>query len=267
MKISFLLGADPEVFVGKAGRFYPASNLIPGTKEVPHKVFNGAVQVDGLALEFNVDPAESYEEFQSNIDIVYEILKSMVPGYDMLEVSAVELSEGDKVLADPQSLIRGCSPDLNVYTEENNPVIPDDCDIHAVGGHLHVGNIFSEGMSERDKYNMSLRLVKLLDKHVGAYSVLWDKDTLRRKVYGKAGSCRLKSYGVEYRTLSNAWIFNKQLTKFVYDGVAKAVEELVNGAEVVTETYRNLIDSGNQSHPYFFNNPNAQRVKAIMSLS
>jgi hypothetical protein len=48
------VGADPEVFVRNAeGEPVPACGLIPGTKAEPHRVDSGAVQVDGLALEFN----------------------------------------------------------------------------------------------------------------------------------------------------------------------------------------------------------------------
>ena len=54
-----LVGCDPEVFVAKGGKFISAHGMIPGTKKAPHKVERGAVQVDGMALEFNIDPAAS----------------------------------------------------------------------------------------------------------------------------------------------------------------------------------------------------------------
>ncbi len=38
--------------------------VIPDTaKEKPFPVTNGAVQVDGMALEYNIDPASTVEEF------------------------------------------------------------------------------------------------------------------------------------------------------------------------------------------------------------
>ncbi len=39
---------------------------------------------------------------------------------------------------------------------------------------------------------------------------MYDKDTERRGMYGKAGAFRPKPYGVEYRTLSNAWLSNDE---------------------------------------------------------
>lgn len=55
--MSYLVGADPELFVSKAGVILSAFGLVGGTKKVPQKVERGAVQVDGMALEFNIDPA------------------------------------------------------------------------------------------------------------------------------------------------------------------------------------------------------------------
>ena len=51
------VGADPELFVKKGRSFQSAYGMIPGTKQKPKKVIKGAVQVDGMALEFNIDRA------------------------------------------------------------------------------------------------------------------------------------------------------------------------------------------------------------------
>ena len=86
MKINgydFLIGADPEFFVKKAGKVVSAHNLVPGTKESPFPVKNGAVQVDGMALEFNINPAETFAAFESSLDSVLEQIIRMVPGYEI----------------------------------------------------------------------------------------------------------------------------------------------------------------------------------------
>jgi len=262
--MSFLLGADPEVFVAKNGRFEPATGLVPGTKTAPHPVPHGAVQVDGLALEFNIDPASSYDEFQNNLDVVMTMLQAMVPQYEIQQYTSVQIGPLMKERMPPEALIRGCSPDLNAYTEENNPSPDEACNIHAAGGHLHIGNIFSEGETEQQRYKKSLRLARLMDKYVGVYSLLWDKDTLRRQVYGKAGSLRLKDYGMEYRTLSNAWLFNKKITKLVYEGTAHAVHALNSGEDVDNESYRHIIDNGERHSHFFVGNFFAERVKEAL---
>ena len=55
--MNILIGADPELFVMKNGKFHSADDLIPGSKDEPYPVENGAVKVDGMALEFNIRPA------------------------------------------------------------------------------------------------------------------------------------------------------------------------------------------------------------------
>ena len=261
----FTIGADPELFVSRGGSFVSAQGLVPGTKEEPFIVPNGAVQVDGMALEFNVNPAHTYEDFQNNLDVVLSVLLEMVPGYEVLPLPAITLDPDYKKTLPPESLIRGCSPDLNAYTEEPNTGPDEACDIHAAGGHIHVGNIFSDELSDAERYKMSLRLTRLMDKHVGVYSVLWDSDSLRRQVYGKAGSLRLKPYGMEYRTLSNGWLFNKNITKFVYEGTARAVESLLKGEDVEDESYRQIINGSENLHSFFKNNEQALRVKSFLS--
>ena len=59
-KPRILVGADPELFLRdkKTGQLVAADiNQIKGTKVTPYKVECGAVQVDGAAGEFNIDPA------------------------------------------------------------------------------------------------------------------------------------------------------------------------------------------------------------------
>ena len=51
------------ILTGK-GKAFSAHGLVKGTKERPQTTDNGAVQVDGLALEFNTDPV-SLADFDS----------------------------------------------------------------------------------------------------------------------------------------------------------------------------------------------------------
>ena len=77
-----LVGADPELFLAKNGQFVSAHNLLPGTKYEPFPVKSGAIQVDGMAAEFNIDPVENEDSFLSSLETVLTQLKSMVPDYD-----------------------------------------------------------------------------------------------------------------------------------------------------------------------------------------
>jgi hypothetical protein len=254
------VGADPEVFVSKNGSFFPAIGLVPGTKTDPFKVEKGAVQVDGLALEFNIDPAKSYEEFQENIDVVSTKLRSMVPDYEFMKTPAITLSRLHKAIIPKKDLMIGCSADFNAYSEELNDGPPQDSDVRAAGGHVHIGGFFTPHTTTGQKYALSCRLARLMDRYVGVYSVLWDKDDLRRKIYGKAGACRLKNYGIEYRTLSNQWIFSKTLTKFVYDQTIKAVNGLMNDEDVHTAFFANIINNSDRKNSYFDNRPELREL-------
>jgi len=93
LKMEILIGADPELFVSLGGKLVSAHNLIPGTKMAPHPVNNGAVQVDGMALEININPASTSKEFCKNILSVLKQLKEMIPSYEFVIEPAVHFEE------------------------------------------------------------------------------------------------------------------------------------------------------------------------------
>src|SRR3546814_5830384 len=93
-----------------------------------------------------------------------------------------------------------CSSDL----ASQNPLM------RCAGGHLHVGWTEGESLGSIQHVMNCSDLVKQLDWYVGLWSLGKDKDKVRRSLYGKAGACRIKPYGVEYRVLSNFWIKNKK---------------------------------------------------------
>jgi hypothetical protein len=254
------IGADPEIFVAKDGSFVSAFNLIPGNKENPYKVPKGAVQVDGVALEFNINPSTNFMEFKYNIDTVLGVLKSMTRGYDFLKRAVVDI---DPKAIPPEARRLGCEPDFNVYQEAMNDPPDESLNFRAAGGHLHIGGFFKENQTDRDKYLSCVRLIKLLDKYIGVYSILWDLEDRRRQTYGKAGNCRIKDYGVEYRSLSNQWVFKPELTKFVHDQATYAAYCLEEGEDVKDTFFKDIIDSSNREHDFFKGNPTADYIKSL----
>ena len=84
-KLDILIGCDPELFVTKDGKPRSAFGLVPGTKESPFKVKKGAIQVDGMALEFNIDPAKTEHQFVTNVaTVMRELRQACPPDYKFL---------------------------------------------------------------------------------------------------------------------------------------------------------------------------------------
>lgn len=238
MKIT--IGCDPELFVTQDGKFRSAHGMIPGTKEKPFVVQDGAVQVDGMALEFNTDPVETREDFVKKIISVMGQMKAMIPADHEFAIVPTAKFNGNHFRAQPEEAKElGCTPDFNAYTLRENPKPNNKTTMRTASGHVHIG--FCENADPNDDEHLlrCATLVKQLDCFLGFPSVRFDKDTKRRTMYGAAGAFRPKPYGVEYRVLSNAWLLSEARMKFVFDQTVRAVNELVAGKRVA-----NLIGEG-----------------------
>lgn len=232
--IKFTLGADPEFFVAKNNKPISAHNLIPGDKKNPYKVPFGAVQVDGMALEFNINPASGEAGFIRNINTVMDEIMKMVPGYEYYHAPVAHFGH-EYIEAQPEDAKRlGCDPDFNAYTGRPNPTPDADRPFRTAAGHVHIG--WTEGVNPLDPghFEACRILTKILDVYLGVPSLLWDHDKQRRELYGRAGAFRPKSYGMEYRTLSNAWVNHqkaKYLPRFIFNSTIKAVEKAFQDPE------------------------------------
>ena len=228
-KKGFLFGADPELFVYRKGELVSAHDLLPGTKKEPYKVKQGAVQVDGTAAEFNIDPAATFEEFNDNIETVLAELKALLPkDAELRAVSAVRYEpEYFRELPEVATEL-GCMPDFNAWTGRVNPPphLPDDPTLRTASGHLHIGWTKDTDMTSLQHLLACQDLVKQLDWYLGAWSVETDPDNTRRGLYGKAGACRYKPYGVEYRVLSNFWVMDEGLRLQVWNRMQRAINAM-----------------------------------------
>jgi hypothetical protein len=223
-------GCDPELFVLDAeGVAVCADGLIPGTKTDPYKVPGGAVQVDGMAAEFNIDPVTTFEDFQSNCKLVMGSLKKMLPkGYTLSAVPAMEFTEKVWEESPDHAKELGCSPDFNAWTLEANPppTPPEGSRLRTASGHIHVGWTNDIDPFNPDHIGHCVDLVKQLDWFLGTWSVTVDKDNRRRSLYGKAGAMRFKPYGVEYRVLSNFWLTTPNRMEKMWDRTQTAIHSM-----------------------------------------
>lgn len=232
---SFLVGADPEVFVEQGGVFKSAFGLIKGDKANPTPVKNGAVQVDGMALEFNINPASSEDEFVHNIGSVLSQLTAMVPEYRVVATPVAHFGEEYIKQQPVEATELGCNPDFNAYTAEENPRPNGDQPFRTGAGHVHIGWTNGANVRDPNHFTMCIYAIKQLDVFLGIPSVVYDGNTQRREMYGKAGAFRPKPYGVEYRVLSNAWLTSPTLQAWVYRATQAAMRALEAGQNLYEE--------------------------------
>ena len=227
-----LVGCDPEVFVKQDGIFKSAFNLIKGDKKNPQKVKRGAVQVDGMALEFNIDPAASESEFVLNVNEVFATLKAMVPEYEVVATPVADFDPAYMKAQPAEALELGCDPDFNGWSGAVNPRPNGDRPFRTASGHVHVGWTNGVDTGDAKHVNQSLAAARQLDFFLGLPSLFYDGDIKRRELYGKAGALRIKPYGMEYRTLSNAWLNSDKLMAWVYRNVQAGMDRLMSGDDL-----------------------------------
>lgn len=227
----FTLGADPELFVFNGEQPVSAHDLIPGTKVKPFPVPGGAIQVDGTAAEFNINPSKTFEEFNTNIDLVLENLQAHLPeGHVLKAVPVVTWSEEYFLRLPYVAKELGCQPDFNAWTGRPNPKprLKEIPTLRTAAGHIHIGWTDSGSMQDIAHVRAAQHMAHLMDWHVGSWSCDVDTDTTRRLLYGKAGACRYKTYGVEYRTLSNFWVLTPELRLEVWNRTAEACWDMAD---------------------------------------
>ena len=229
MKQPITIGADPELFVvNMNNKFISSIGKFGGSKQVPAPIGHDChIQEDNVALEFNIPPSESKTMFVSSINFALEELAKRA-GMLNLSLSIVPSATFDRdQLRNPKAKEFGCDPDHNAWTMEENPRPKAvDKSLRSAGGHVHVGC----------KLYPAFDIARAMDLFLGVPSVAFDADTQRRKLYGRAGAYREKPYGMEYRTLSNAWLRSDLLKEWVYDQTHAALEFLDVGNRLDMET-------------------------------
>lgn len=233
--MQFMYGTDPEGFIvnRKTGQFVAAAGIIPGTKALPFKVEKGAVQVDGLAAEFNIDPVDNADDFNKNIQIVINQLIEMIHEVDKdLELTFVPTAHFDTdyfVNLNPEIKILGCDPDFNIRGEVNE-IAGDlsETPIRTAAGHLHIG-WRKEGIVEDPTHFEDCRMVaeSFHKKGLKFFKPETPAEKVRLHYYGHSGAFRPKTYGVELRSPSNLWVKTKESRIEMFNIVNAHMKELV----------------------------------------
>lgn len=214
------IGADPEVFLcsTKSGEVIPSCGLIGGTKEEPQQCEDlgtgYAYQEDNVMLEFNIPPTTMPDMFTASIRDMLSWCADFVRTKELvIDVQSERLFSNDK-LRSPNAQRFGCAPDMDAYSTTGMPragidagsLVDGDAQWRFAGGHVHIG--FDRSQVEAPDFVIA----KLCDLYLGLPCVGADDQNRRRQLYGLPGLYRRTKWGIEYRTLSNFWIFNEATT-------------------------------------------------------
>ena len=219
------LGADPEIFIKNDIEIVSAEGLTKGgTKSKPKLISQEghAIQEDGIMFEYNIPPATNIEQWVSDHNFCINHLKVIANknGYELSNKASDVINP--KYLQTDQAMTFGCEPDFNVYLRATNLPPDNNTTLRCAGGHVAIGY-------NNPQFETSEKIVKMFDILVVLPSLFKDNDTRRRELYGKAGSFRIKDFGVECRALSNFWIHDDELMRWVYNKTTAAVLEVLNG--------------------------------------
>lgn len=241
-KPNILIGADPEMFLWskRSDAFISAHDKLPGTKKEPFRVACGAVQVDGTAAEFNIDPASTAQEFYTNIKTVLKEMQGLVPDYTLKAVPMVKYNKSyfDRIVPDYAKEL-GCDPDYDAWERAINTPPDATGSMRTAAGHVHIGWTEDADPYDEEHFQKGAALARQLDYYLGIMSLEWDQDGTRRLLYGKAGAFRPKPYGMEYRVLSNAWLNRMSLVKKVFNLAKKGTDAFFEG-NIMEEEFGDL---------------------------
>src|SRR5574343_704795 len=218
------LGADPEVFFARrSGAPQSVEGLIGGSKKNPRPMDGMEegfyIQEDNVAAEYNIPPASDPERWARNIVRGFQYVRDVAKKHRLKPLIAADADFPIPQVMTPHALTLGCDPDFNAWLEDMNPRPEAPFRMRTAAAHLHVS-----WASPDDEQRWEL--IRAMDVFLGLPSILVTKPNRRRELYGRAGACRLKPYGVEYRVLDNFYINSEKLATAVGNKVFVAADAI-----------------------------------------
>lgn len=223
----YKIGSDPEIFVeDKDGKVIPAFNFLPDKKKPKQYYTRGYHQNiywDGFQAEFTTQAdtclAWQTDSVQAAMKELLKLAKEHNKDAKLSIKTCMNVDENDLANGKEEHVQFGCMPSKNIYGMEGEKVDGRNLPYRSSGGHIHFG--FGDKKPKQIE-----QIVKSLDAILGVACVaLFAKydDPKRRINYGLAGEYRLPPHGLEYRTLSNAWLSHPLIMNIVFDVARKVV--------------------------------------------
>lgn len=252
--MNFTIGTDPEFFIKDLkGNLKKSSIFTKGNKDELQDLGEGfSCHADNVMLELNIPPSLSKLAFINNINKGKKLLSEKVLDKNHYLDIAPSREFDEAVLTDEQDREVGCDPDYDVYTLSINNSVDLLDGWRYAGGHIHIGFV---NVPDRE---IMVKMIKAMDFTLMPIMIKNDNHEKRKQIYGTPGRFRPKSYGFEYRSLSNFWLQDDGLISQVYDAVKFALDNYESLNEV---HHKHLIFSKFQIN--HFDNELVESLKSI----
>ncbi len=223
------IGSDPEMFVeDKDGKLIPAFEFLGSQKDPKHfskkhSFGNQPIYWDGFQAEFNTHPETclgwNSDSTQYSLEALLNAARSKFPGAKLSIKNTVDIPYELLQSSAEEHVNFGCMPSLNIYGLKGKTPSARELSFRPAGGHIHFG------IRTLDESKIP-SIIKALDAILGVacVSLFANYDNpIRREYYGLPGEYRLPKHGIEYRTLSNAWLAHPFILNLVLDFGRKAL--------------------------------------------
>jgi len=217
-------GSDPEMFVvNKDGIVIPSFDFLPSHKQVTvNQPF-----WDGFQAEFNIPGVSCLDQTIGHLQAgLFNLYRAAIKHNKdaaltikpTLEIPPHMLTEGKD-----EHVQFGCMPSKNVYGMKGIQADGKDVLVRSAGGHIHL-QLDNKQKKKIEDYVIALDAIL----GVACVSMFGNiDDPIRRQYYGLAGEYRTPKHGMEYRTLSNAWMCHPTIAYVVFE-LARKVCTLVD---------------------------------------
>jgi hypothetical protein len=239
-----IIGADPEIFIEDSkGNLIPAFEFLP-SKDKPLKTnSNQTCYWDGFQAEFTVQPSNDLNEciksMQGSLQTILKQARYLDPKARISKQNVVPVSLDYLKTLEHHLVEFGCMPSYNIYNIAGMGTDGLVTPYRFAGGHIH----FGIGQHPPEVIE---RIVKSLDNVLGLACVILFKEVdnpIRRQYYGLVGEYRLPPHGLEYRTLSNAWLQDPKLTYQILDLAQKIVEHTLTSPLAFKATQEQVVET------------------------